>query len=161
MESSHIVIKYISRLRENIETLLTKRIEKTEVKGLVSSHGNILVQLYEEDKQAMSKIAARIGRCKSTLTVLVDKLEKIGFITREADSYDTRIKKLCLTEKGKEFQEVFWNISDELNSLLWKGFTSEEQKILLNFLERMNKNIQEQSTECTECNTNKQLNKSN
>ncbi len=136
-----IVVKSIYRLRNAIDNFLIKNIDKAGAKGLMVSHGDILIQLYKEDKQPMSKIASRIGKCKSTLTVLVDKLEKVGFIKREASKEDVRIKNLCLTEKGRSFENYFWNISEELNTSLWKGFSEEEQQTFLDYIERMQENI--------------------
>ncbi len=143
--------KIVSQIRFNIENYITKRIEKAGVKGLVTSHGNILVQLYKEDKQTMAKIANDIGRCKSTLTVLVDKLVKVGFITREVDTNDTRLKKLCLTEKGKNFQKEFWQISSDLNERIWHNFSDTEKEQCMLYLNRIAENINS-SLEKNNCN---------
>lgn len=141
MADKSTVVKSIYALRASVDNYLTEQIEKAGAKGLIVSHGNILVRLYQEDEQPMRKIAEDIGKCKSTLTVLVNKLEKAGFITRVPDKIDTRVKKLSLTEKGRDFQGEFWKISKEMNSLLWTGFTEKEQEEFLSYMERMNKNI--------------------
>ncbi len=142
MINSTAIVKLVSSLKHLTDNYIVQRIEEGGNKGLVVSHGNILAQLYKEDEQTMTSISNKIGRCKSTLTVLVDKLEKAGFIIRKVDSDDTRIKKLCLTDKGKEFKEVFWSISSDLNQSLWQGFNEKEQQELLSYLDRMNKNLE-------------------
>ncbi len=135
------IVKLVFKLRARIDGFLVNKIEKAGAKGLMVSHGNILVQLYREDKQPMAKIAAEIGKCKSTVTALVDKLEKADFVKREINSDDIRVKNLCLTEKGKTFQKEFWNISSDLNSILWEGFDAKEQELFLSYLDRMDKNV--------------------
>ncbi len=135
------IIKQISSLKHATDEFIEERIAKNGIKGLVISHGNILAQLYIEDEQTMTSISSKIGRCKSTLTVLVDKLEKTGLVIRKPDSQDTRVKKLCLTEEGKAFKKTFLAISNELNSSLWQGFTKEEQELLMQFASRMNANL--------------------
>ncbi len=141
MPAPYTIVKSISRLRIAIDNFLVRNIEKSGAKGLMVSHGNILMQLYKKDKRPMSKIAEDIGKCKSTLTTLVNKLEKSGFIAREVSAEDVRIKNLCLTDKGKRFEKHFWSISEELNSTLWEGFTPDEQKLFLTYLERMQINL--------------------
>ncbi len=148
-------IKSIYRLRSSIDNFLVQHIEQCGAKGLMVSHGNILAQLYKKDRQPMSQIASDIGKCKSTLTVLVDKLEHAGYIRREVSTHDIRVKELCLTEKGKAFEENFWHISQKLNANLWDGFSSDEQDELLAFLSRIQGNMQKALT-FTEC-KNKQL----
>ncbi len=145
MSNPATIVKLFSSLKHLTDNYIVQRIEQGGNKGLVVSHGNILAQLYKEDEQTMTSISTKIGRCKSTLTVLVDKLEKAGFITRKVDTVDTRIKKLCLTDKGKEFQNVFWGISSDLNNLLWQGFNEKEQQELLSYIERMNRNLEDVS----------------
>ncbi len=140
------VIKSIYRLRTSIDNCLVRKIEQYGAKGLMVSHGNILAQLYKSDKRPMSHIANNIGKCKSTLTVLVDKLEKTGFITRKASKEDVRIKNLCLTDKGKAFEKCFWHISEEINTALWRGFSPQEQAQFLSYLERMHANIHKDSS---------------
>ncbi len=135
------IVKFIYSLKSSFDNYITTEVEKTGVKGLAVSHGNILVRLYEKDKQPMTKIAEDIGKCKSTLTVLVNKLEKAEFVQRVSDENDTRIKKLALTDKGRDFQESFWKISDNLNDLLWEDFTEEEKKTFVRLLEKMSTNL--------------------
>ncbi len=136
------IVKSIYRLRSRIDNFLSENIEKAGAKGLMVSHGNILVQLYKEDRQPMAKIAAEIGKCKSTVTTLVDKLEKVEFVKREVNPEDVRVKNLALTPKGMAFQEDFWKISDKLNVILWQDFTEKEKEKFLLCIEKMDKNIQ-------------------
>ncbi len=135
------IVKSIYRLKSEVDNYITTKIEQNGAKGLMVSHGNILVRLYEDDKQPMTKIAKDIGKCKSTLTVLVNKLEKAGFVERVSDDSDTRIKKLALTDEGRNFQESFWKISDCLNNGLWTGFTEDEQEMFAALMEKMLCNI--------------------
>ncbi len=135
------IVKLIYGLRSQVDNYITSKIEEKGVKGLVVSHGNILARLYENDKQSMTKIAEDIGKCKSTLTVLVNKLENAGFVERLSDENDTRVKKIALTDKGKDFQESFWTISDSLTKGLWNDFTAEEKELLVKLLAKMSDNI--------------------
>ena len=89
----------------------------------------------------MKEIAIKIHRTKATVTVLVDKLEKMGLVIREKSNYDTRVVYLSLTLKGLELKPIFEKISNELNSFLYKNFSSQDIFQLENLLEKMLKNI--------------------
>ncbi len=144
MEYNKNIVKLVYSLKQKIDSFLTDYIEQadsSDTKGLMVSHGNILIKLYEQDCQPMSKLADDIAKCKSTLTVLVDKLEKAGFVQRVVDENDTRIKKICLTQKGKSFQKDFWEISELLNKTLWENFSDDEKQNFLTMLLKANANM--------------------
>ena len=89
----------------------------------------------------MNRIAQLIGRRKSTLTVLADKLENRGYIQREASAEDSRVKRVSLTAKGEEARESFERISRNMHESLWQGFSEEEKRQLMRLLRRMSDNI--------------------
>ncbi len=152
MEKAENIIKLVAALRNSVDNFIIKRINASGAKGLMVSHGNILVQLYMNGKQPMTKVAAEIGKCKSTVTVLVDKLEKAGFVEREASEEDERVKNIKLTDKGLEFQKDFWKISSELNTLIWEGFSEKEKENFLEYLGRAQNNIMKaENNNCKKC----------
>ena len=67
----------ISRIHEKGNRFITEQLKKNGIDGLVPSHGDILAVLYKYQKSTMKDIADRIHRTKPTVTVLVDKLEKL------------------------------------------------------------------------------------
>lgn len=115
-------------------------IEELEANGagsLVPSHGDILALLYLHEPLTMKEIAEKIHKTKATVTVLVDKLEKLDFVKRESSAADSRYMYISLTQKGKDFQAVFDNISTELNAMLHKNLTTEEISALTVLLQKM------------------------
>lgn len=85
----------------------------------------------------MKDIAYKIHRTKPTVTVLVDKLEKLGFVKREKSNTDNRITYIIPTQKAEEFRPAFEKISEDLNNLLYKNLSEEEAEILDRLLEKM------------------------
>ncbi len=117
------------------------RLAQNGIEGLVPSHGDILAVLYRGEDVTMKDIADKIRRSKPTVTVLTDKLERLGFVYREKSRNDSRITYIRLTEQGKRFEPVFENISKELNELLCQQFTAEETGILDALLKKMENNL--------------------
>lgn len=89
----------------------------------------------------MRQLAEKINRDKSTTTVLVRKLEQEGLVYTEADKIDKRSKNIFLTEKGKQFNQTAFDISKELLTTFYKGFSEEEKDDFFNYLKRIENNF--------------------
>jgi len=89
----------------------------------------------------MKDIADKIHRTRPTVTVLVDKLEKLGYIKREISQEDSRYTYIVLTKKGQDFKPIFEKISKDLNNILYKNLTEQESNILENLLQKIYKNL--------------------
>ncbi len=127
----------ISKIHEKGNRFITEELNTNGIEGLVPSHGDILAVLYFNGKSTMKDIANKIHRTKPTVTVLVNKLEKLGFVKREKSDTDNRITYIVPTQKALDFKPVFEKISTELNELLCKNLTEEESIILDNLLKKM------------------------
>lgn len=127
----------ISKIHEKGNRFITEELNTNGIEGLVPSHGDILAVLYLNGKSTMKDIANKIHRTKPTVTVLVNKLEKLGFVKREKSDKDNRITYILPTQKALDFKPVFEKISTELNELLCKNLTEEESIILDNLLKKM------------------------
>lgn len=129
-----------SKIREAGNAFLIKRLKEQGFGNLAPSHGDILAVLYKYEKLTMKDIADKIHRTKATVTVLVDKLEKENLVKREKSTEDSRITYIVLTQKSIDSKSIFEKISNELNTILYKGFTNDEAKQLDQLLEKMLKN---------------------
>lgn len=63
-----------------------------------------LGELFKEDGLRLSVLSARLGLAHSTVSSLVDRLERRGFIERRPDPQDHRASRLFLTEKVRTYQ---------------------------------------------------------
>lgn len=133
------VISLISHLHTATADFTNERL--SEKGNFVSSHGFILFQLSGKDKLTMGEIAHLINRDKSTTTVLVKKLREEGLVKEESSSEDSRVKYISLTKKGREYNELTSQISKDLLTQCYKGFSTEEKEELLRLLEKMNDNL--------------------
>ena len=134
-------ISTISKIKEHANSFIMQSLAQHGVHGLVTSHGDILVVLFHRQKVTMRDIADTIHRTKPTVTVLVAKLVDLGLVKKEQSPEDARVSYVELTNKGKEFKEVFEDISLELTQKLFQGFSEVEQKKLEAYLDRVYSNI--------------------
>jgi DNA-binding MarR family transcriptional regulator len=89
----------------------------------------------------MGEIARLIDRDKSTVTTLVEKLVKLGYLDREKDPDDHRVTRVKLTKKGKALEADFENISKELLKCVYAGFSGKEKEMAVQMLARINRNF--------------------
>ena len=114
---------------------------RSGIVGIVPSHGAVLATLYHEGPLPMKEISRRIHRDKSTLTVLVRKLEELGYVEREPDEKDSRIVRVRLTEKGIASRGALERVSLRLRERVWGNASEEEREAvchaLIKMIERM------------------------
>lgn len=135
-------LNLISRIKDSMNQFLISELEKHGVKGIVPSHGEILRILYlSNEPLSLKTIAQRIGRTQPTVTVLIRKLEKFGFVTRSDNPQDKRSSNIELTAKGKEFQKHFKGISKSINQKLHQNLTETEADLLERLLNRIHQSL--------------------
>lgn len=127
----------IGQLRSRISGFIVARLAEEGVTGLAPSHGAIFIALYHDGPQSMQALSEKIGRDKSTMTVLIRKLEALGYVTREPDAADRRSSIIHLTEKGFRFRALFERISGELVEKIWGDTPPRERRRLSEDLKAM------------------------
>ena len=102
---------------------LSAHVRKFGVDEVTMMHGWIIRYLYENREQDIFQkdIEQRFAVGRSTVTNLLQLMEKKGFIRRESVKQDARLKKVILTEKGIESQESFEDIVEHIEEELSEG----------------------------------------
>jgi DNA-binding MarR family transcriptional regulator len=85
-------------------------------------HFAILMSLYDREGRSQDSLAQSKGFDKTMIAKSILRLEDEGIVYREINPEDKRIKRLYLTDKGREMRPEMERIGLELNSLLLKGF---------------------------------------
>ena len=85
----------------------------------------------------MSQLAHKLGLDTSTLTRNIQKLEKMELIRRRQDSYDKRVQKAVLTEKGEEMIELLDESLQEMNNTFMEHIDLDSQENITDILEKI------------------------
>ncbi|GLC30286.1 MarR family winged helix-turn-helix transcriptional regulator [Clostridium omnivorum] len=140
--NKYLAISKISNIRSKVFDYIECELKRRGIEGLVVSHGNILDILYDNNgKLTMKEISKGINRSKSTVTQLVDKLLKDGYVTKESNPEDKRFSYIVLTEKGLNIKKDFREISDDVIREFFKDFKEEEAETFLLLLDRVINNF--------------------
>lgn len=140
MEANDI-ISLISKVRESANRFIIDEMKRWGVTGLVPSHGDIIFALLKSETLTMKDLSERIGKDKSTVTALVDKLLKLGYVEKTRDTRDSRVIFVTLTENGKALKPMFDAISTDLMTLVYQGISTEEKEALLHTLLKIYRNF--------------------
>lgn len=113
------------------------------VDELTVMHGWIIGYLYDNpEKEIFQKdIEAEFSIARSTVTGILKLMEKKGYIVRESVSYDARLKKLVLTELGKEMNERTRHSIDTMDEDIMSCFTKEEMEEFLRLAQKLKKSL--------------------
>lgn len=111
--------------------------------GLTSIQSRILGHLrhaQEQDRCVFQREIEEVFRIKrSSVTSVLQTLEKKGLIIRESISEDARLKKLVLTEEAKKMQVDTYQALGDMEKLMRSLFTEEEFKQFLDYMNRIDK----------------------
>ena len=70
----------------------------------------VLMVLWEKDCQPVNDIAHRLTLETNTVTPLLQRMEKLGIVTRKKGEQDKRQQIVSLTEKGREMEEQAYKL---------------------------------------------------
>lgn len=113
--------------------VVMKKIDRTlsqqlDPYGVSIPQSFILYSLLEEDGATLKEIGNKTLIDSSSMTVLVDKLEKDELVVRKLDSQDRRAIRVFITDKGRDIAEKVSKIGISFNSRLYDLLGEGNQK---------------------------------
>jgi DNA-binding MarR family transcriptional regulator len=145
MANINAIISTISNISNGANKLIVEELKNHNLEGLAPSHGDILILLFQnENGVAMNKISSAIHKDKSTVTTLVNKLEKMQLLEKFKNESDSRSTMVKLTKKGMQTKPIVLDeISQKLLEKTYKNFSYEEKEVVCTLLEKIKKNFME------------------
>ena len=140
MKKDHIIF-LISRIQYKANRLLTREMRAHHIAGLAPSHGEILGSIMFRGPLPMSEIAQIIDKDKSTVTALVNKLIRMGYVEKQKHRTDSRFSLIAVTQKGEALKPAFVSIAKKLRALSYKDIPDDERETLVRLLTKLNKNL--------------------
>lgn len=110
-ELENSLFSYISRIRIKSCYFIENEAKKREI-TLSYSYMRIIIILYFNKKLSMKELTKKLGRDKSTVTSLINKLEAEGYIEKTLSDSDKRMTYIELKEKSQEIIDTIFEISE-------------------------------------------------
>ena len=109
---------------------------------LTAAQGHIMGYLAHRETAPCSRDIEEVFHLSHpTVSGLLTRLEKKGFIEFQEDRTDRRCKRICILPKGKECNEQIYQVIEDSEKRMLQGFTDGEQALFSDFLERAIANI--------------------
>jgi len=103
----------------------------------------VLAALREKDGRRMGDLSRTTSIEVSTLTRLVDNMEKSGLVARRRDAEDARAVALHATPAGRKLTRRILPIAERYERVALKGFSVDEADVLKRALRQLYDNMEE------------------
>jgi DNA-binding MarR family transcriptional regulator len=97
----------------------------------------LLRYLYRKPGRTIGQLAVHLDVRQSTMSQMLDRLEKVDFIVRRIDQQDARIKLVELTPAGNSFIRQAEETWMEALAEPFAHFTTEERHSLVSLMEKL------------------------
>lgn len=135
---------YISRIKQAGTRIFDRLLSDSGIDSFNWAQGRILYVLWQDDHISISRLSEQTSLANTTLTAMLDRMEKMGLIVRKADPQDRRSRLIALTEKAKSLQEDYTRISQQMNEIYYDGFTEAEVIQFESYLLRVLNNLEKE-----------------
>lgn len=134
-------IKVISNL---IKRSLSQTTAFNKLEHMTGTHGWVVKYLYDhQDRDVYQRdLEAEFSVRRSTVTGIIQIMEKNGLIVRESVANDARLKKLILTEKAVQLHKMVEETIDKFETGITQGITEEEMQVFFRVTEKIRKNLE-------------------
>jgi len=112
---------------KKVEKHITQRFDEY---GINLAQSFIIFSLLERDGSTLTEIGVKAHIENSSLTTMVDKLEKASLVERRLDSTDRRVIRVFLTDKGRELGTQVLAEGKEFNDYLRQNLKDVEPSFL-------------------------------
>ena len=122
---------------------VAKRVEE-DIKnyGLNTTEFSVLELLYHKGDQPIQKIGEKVLLASSSITYVVDKLEKKELLVRKPCSKDRRVTYAVITDKGRKLMDEIFPEHKKAIEKIFAGINEEEKAQLIEQLKRLGKHAQ-------------------
>ncbi len=117
----YLVFMAQQKLRNHLNTTL-----RAEGIKITPSQAGILFLLRQEDGRTMTELSQILGADNSSMTGLIDRLEKSGFVQRRASPEDRRALRIHITPEGIEEIGRARAVIKRVNEEIKAGHSEEE-----------------------------------
>lgn len=139
--------KYIGREIRKTDNMLKRNRMNSEfhkqIQNITGTNGWIIGFLADNsEKDFFQKDIEEIFSLRrSTVSNMIQLMEKKDLIRRESVEYDARLKKLVLTEKALELHKAILKDVEENEKKLRNGISDEELETFFDVIEKIQKNL--------------------
>lgn len=133
----------LSQTQQVCQRVWNKILRDLGMEDLEGARGRIIFALWGQNGVQIKTLCEKTSLDKSTLTGILNRLERDGYIYKEQDPSDKRSTLIYLTGKDQAFLGNVDKASDAMNHIFYKGLTDDEILQFESLLGRILENCKE------------------
>jgi DNA-binding MarR family transcriptional regulator len=115
--------------------------ELLETVGLYRGQPPLLHALWDQEGLSHTELATRLEISPATITKMIQRMEKSGFVQRSPDPQDQRLSRVYLTPAGRAIRKEVEAIFIQIEAETFAGLSIEEKETLRNIYTRIQENL--------------------
>ena len=138
-EPPQVIPAQVRRVNNLIFRKINQFRRENEVEDVTPMHEWILSYLFwhRDEPVYQRDIEREFSITRSTVTNILQLMERKGYITRQSVEQDARLKQLVLTEKGRQYHEDTMRAFHQTDEYVAGLLTEEENTELLRLLNKL------------------------
>jgi len=131
---------YFGQIHEALDRMVNNELRPF---GITASQSRTLMNICMSpgEEATMKELEAAQKVAQPTMVGIVNRLEKNGFVETRTDEKDRRVKRVKLTEAGREWCRDGQRHMDRMDEVLLTGLSEKEVKELVRLLEKVSANL--------------------
>ena len=134
----------ISQIKQIGGRVFDKILQRENINEFNGAQGKILYVLWQHDRISIIELSKLSGLANTTLTSMLDRMEKSGLLTRLPDPQDRRKNLIALTDKARRLKDSYDKVSLEMHEVYFKNFSRSEIIEFEKYLQRVLENVKEE-----------------
>lgn len=131
----------ISRINRLSRRILARKMKEYGIDRINPAQGRIMFVLWRNESVPIGELAKKTSLKKSTMTSMLDRLEKSGYVARVRSGKDRRQILIQRTEKDRNLEKAYVQVSQEMERLVLKGLSEKEVNDFEGYLRRVLDNL--------------------
>ncbi len=137
---------YITQIKQLQDRIFERLLFQNGIE-ISGGQGRILFILWKREHLTITEISEQTSLAKNTVSVVIDGMVQKGIVTRKINPENRRQTIISLTEYAKSLRERDEDVSQQMNTLFYQGFTDTERAEFERYLARIVDTLKEKEHE--------------
>jgi len=137
LTDTELSLKLFVVLTRTLQSIQKQTVKDIRRYGVNQTEFAVLELLYNKGEQPIQKIGEKVLLASSSITYVVDKLEKKEYLKRKACPKDRRVTYATLTDSGKQLMDDIFPEHAEAIHNIFGGLNATEKEQLIAQLKKL------------------------
>jgi len=127
--------RWISVLYRQFQVYINKELRELNINS--SEYIYIVTLFSDHDGMSQDELSKKLFIDKGAVARSINSLEKKNYVSRRIDKLDKRIKRVYLTEKAKEVEDILFKALDKWNDIITVNIDQSSINTTIKTLQKM------------------------